>query len=108
MTAMGYQSYEQYREETCYRMPKTVEAHQKKLTKAMAALYQQKDYRALEALLHLAEALADDSTSCTRNADLYLLMAHAPTATDSNLHLCMRLIDDRPAPKKRRACRKEA
>lgn len=105
MTAMGYQSYEQYREETCYRMPKTVENHQKKLTKAVAALYQQKDYRALEVLLHLAEALADDSISTTRHADLYRLMADAPKATDSELCICSRIV----APKLNgRACRKEA
>lgn len=91
MNAMGYQSYEQYREETCYRMPKTVEAHQKKLTKTMATLYQQKDYRALEALLHLAEALADDSISIDRHADLYWLVADAPKATDSALRICRRI-----------------
>lgn len=105
MTALGYQNYEEYRQETSRRMPKTVEAHQKKLTKTIASLYQQKDYRALEALLILAEALADDSTTTARHTDILQLMQRTPAAPDDRLRICNKLIQ--PAPRGR-ACRKEA
>ena len=58
MEAMGYPSYETYREETNRRMPETIEAHQKELAGKLAVLYQQKDYRALETIMELADVLA--------------------------------------------------
>ena len=61
MEAMGYPSYEAYREETNRRMPETIEAHQKELAGKLAVLYQQKDYRALETIMELVDVLAGGS-----------------------------------------------
>lgn len=57
MAISYYSSYAEYRHETNRRMPKTIDAHQKKMTKALAPLYQHHDYRALEIIMELAEVM---------------------------------------------------
>ena len=60
MEKLGYTSYDEYRLETNRRVPKTLEAHKKRLDKRLASLYRQKDFRALEAIMELSEALAGE------------------------------------------------
>lgn len=60
MEKWGYTSYDEYRLETNRRVPKTQEAYQKRLDKRLATLYRQKDFRALEVITELSEALAGE------------------------------------------------
>ena len=91
MEAMGYSSYEAYREETNRRMPKTIEAHQKKLTGKLEVLYQQKDYRALETIMELLDVMTDDS-NLERNMTIYWNVRDMMYATNMELEICRGLL----------------
>ena len=89
MEKFGYTSYDEYRQETNRRVPKTQEAHQKRLDKRLATLYRQKDFRALEVITELSEALAgEDENLCY---DLYFatmgLMETTPTKRSIIVHI---------------------
>ena len=91
MEAMGYPSYEAYREETNRRMPETIEAHQKELVGKLAALYQQKDYRALETIMELADVLAGDPNP-ERATAIYWNVRDMMQATNTELEICRGLL----------------
>ena len=100
MKAMGYTSYEEYREETNRRMPKTIEAHRKKLAGKLEVLYQQKDYRALETIMELVDVLAVDSNP-ERTTDIYWNVRDMMQATSMELEICRGLL--RAQAERRRA-----
>ena len=100
MEAMGYPSYEAYREETNRRMPETIEAHQKELAGKLAALYQQKDYRALETIMELADVLAGGSNP-ERATAIYWNVRDMMQATNTELGICRGLL--RAQAERRRA-----
>ena len=91
MEAMRYPSYEAYREETNRRMPETIEAHQKELAGKLAALYQQKDYRALETIMELVDVLAGDSNP-ERATAIYWNVRDMMQATNTELEICRGLL----------------
>ena len=91
MEAMGYPSYEAYREETNRRMPETIEAHQKELAGKLAVLYQQKDYRALETIMELVDVMTDDS-NLERNMTIYWNVRDMMYATNMELEICRGLL----------------
>lgn len=89
MEKLGYTSYDEYRLETNRRVPKTLEAHKKRLDKRLATLYRQKDFRALEAIMELSEALAGEDENLYY--DLYFatmrLMETTPTKRSIIVHI---------------------
>lgn len=91
MQAMGYPSYEAYREETNRRMPETIEAHQKELTGKLAVLYRQKDYRALGSIMELVDVMASDSNQ-ERVLDIYFIVRNLMQANDMILEICRGLL----------------
>ena len=91
MEAMGYPSYEAYREETNRRMPETIEAHQKELAGKLAVLYRQKDYRALETIMELVDVMTDDS-NLERNMTIYWNVRDMMYATNMELEICRGLL----------------
>lgn len=112
MEAMGYSSYEEYRVETNRRMPKTLEAHKKKLEKKLNVLYQQKDYRALEVVMELVDALADDSEP-VKAKYVYWIVGDILEASESDLEICSSLLRvqserRREETRKRKQARKQS
>ena len=91
MEAMGYPSYEAYREETNRRMPETIEAHQKELAGKLAVLYQQKDYRALETIMELVDVLTGGSNQ-ERATAIYWNVRDMMQATNTELEICRGLL----------------
>ena len=91
MEAMGYSSYAAYRGETNRRMPETIEAHQKELAGKLAVLYQQKDYRALETIMELADVLAGGSNP-ERTTAIYWNVRDMMQATNTELEICRGLL----------------
>lgn len=91
MEAMGYPSYEAYREETNRRMPETIEAHQKELAGKLAVLYRQKDYRTLETIMELADVLAGGSNP-ERATAIYWNVRDMMQATNTELEICRGLL----------------
>ena len=91
MEAMGYPSYEAYREETNRRMPETIEAHQKELAGKLAVLYRQKDYRALETIMELADVLAGGFNP-ERTTAIYWNVRDMMYATNMELEICRGLL----------------
>ena len=91
MEAMGYPSYEAYREETNRRMPETIEAHQKELAGKLAVLYQQKDYRALETIVELVDVLTGGSNP-ERATAIYWNVRDMMQATNTELEICRGLL----------------
>ena len=91
MEAMGYPSYEAYREETNRRMPETIEAHQKELAGKLAVLYRQKDYRALETIMELADVLAGGFNP-ERTTAIYWNVRDMRDATNMELEICRGLL----------------
>ena len=89
MEKLGYTSYDEYRLETNRRVPKTQEAHKERLDKRLATLYRQKDFRALEAIMELSEALAGEDENLYY--DLYFatmgLMETTPTKRSIIVHI---------------------
>lgn len=100
MEAMGYPSYEAYREETNRRMPETIEAHQKELAGKLAVLYQQKDYRALETIMELVDVLAGGSNP-ERATAIYWNVRDMMQASNTELEICRGLL--RAQAERRRA-----
>lgn len=100
MEAMGYPSYEAYREETNRRMPETIEAHQKELAGKLAVLYRQKDYRALETIMELVDVLAGGSNP-ERATAIYWNVRDMMQATNTELEICRGLL--RAQAERRRA-----
>ena len=91
MEAMGYPSYEAYRDEANRRMPETIEAHQKELAGKLSVLYQQKDYRALETIMELADVLAGGSNP-ERTTAIYWNVRDMMQATNTELEICRGLL----------------
>ena len=91
MEAMGYPSYEAYREGTNRRMPETIEAHQKELAGKLAVLYQQKDYRALETIMELVDVLTGGSNQ-ERATAIYWNVRDMMQATNTELEICRGLL----------------
>ena len=91
MEAMGYPSYEAYREEANRRMPETIEAHQKELAGKLALLYQQKDYRALETIMELVDVLTGNSNP-ERTTAIYWNVRDMMQATNTELEICRGLL----------------
>lgn len=60
MKIYSYENYEEYQEEVYPEPPKTLEAHQKRLAKAIEVLYQQNDYRSLDTVFQLASTLGNN------------------------------------------------
>ena len=110
MEAMGYPSYEAYREETNRRMPETIEAHQKELAGKLAVLYQQKDYRALETIMDLVDVLACNFNP-ERAMDICWNVRNMMRATNTELEICRCLLSAQAerriaAPSRRKQNRK--
>ena len=91
MEAMGYPSYEAYREETNRRMPETIEAHQKELAGKLAVLYQQKDYRALETTMELVDVLACNFNP-ERATAIHWNVRNMMQASNTELEICRGLL----------------
>ena len=91
MEAMGYPSYEAYRDEANRRMPETIEAHQKELAGKLAVLYKQKDYRALETIMELVDVLAGCSNP-ERTTAIYWNVRDMMQATNTELEICRGLL----------------
>lgn len=89
MEKLGYTSYDEYRQETNRRVPKTQEAYKKRLDKRLDTLYRQKDFRALEVIMELSEALAGEDENLYY--DLYFatmgLMETTPTRRSIIVHI---------------------
>lgn len=62
MRIYSYENYEEYRKEVSPKPPRTLEAHQKRLADALDRLYQQNDYRSLDIVFRLSNALGDDES----------------------------------------------
>ena len=112
MEAMRYPSYEAYREETNRRMPETIEAHQKELAGKLAVLYQQKDYRALETIMELADVLAGGSDP-ERTTGIYWNVRDMMQATNTELEICRGLLRAQAerrgaAPSRRKPTRRQS
>ena len=91
MEAMGYPSYKAYQGETNRRMPETIEAHQKELAGKLAVLYRQKDYRALETIMELADVLAGGFNP-ERTTAIYWNVRDMMLATNTELEICRGLL----------------
>lgn len=87
MTSLGYDSYQSYRQETNRRTPHTEERHKAKLDKKLSVLYRQKDYRALELIMELADTLLSDEDT-ERTMDIYFTASHLPKADRRHLEFC--------------------
>ena len=72
-------------------MPETIEAHQKELAGKLAVLYRQKDYRALETIMELADVLAGGSDP-ERATAIYWNVRDMMQATNTELKICRGLL----------------
>lgn len=87
MTCLGYPSYQDYREETNVRTPKTEEKHREKLVKKLDTLYKQKDYRALELITKLADELLQEENE-DRALSVYSVTASLLRADERTMRIC--------------------
>lgn len=83
MKDTGYLNYEQYRDETDKTTPESEEQHKSELICKLETLYSQKDYRSLETIVGLAEALAEGEKD-----NLYWLVRTALRATEQDCSMC--------------------
>ena len=86
MEFMSYTTYEEYRQETNRRQPMTEERFRNKLIKKIDTLYRQKDYRSLEMMMELADALQEGTKD--RQMDMYCTVSNLLKADDIVLHHC--------------------
>ena len=84
MKFMGYESYEAYRHETNRRQPHTEDSFRKKLDEKIDELQRQRDFRSLEMLIELADALHGDEED--REMNLYLTVRNLLTANQEQMH----------------------
>ena len=84
MEFMAYESYEEYRIETNRRQPHTEDRFRKKLDRKIDELQRQKDFRSMEALIELVEALQQGDED--QQMDLYFTVSNLLRADKEQMH----------------------
>ena len=84
MEFMSYENYDQYRKETNRRQPHTEKRFREKLDKKIDGLYMQRDYRSLEMLIELVEALQQGDED--QQMDLYFTVSNLLRADKEQMH----------------------